>query len=112
MAGLTALTVAGLCITVVGIPMALRQAARWSLSAQMVLLEGRTAPESLFASDRLVEGASEPMGCDQKTDNGCYWFAGRIPCIRSGKHQFAIRIVPRHSDLPHRYDTGMIHWGS
>lgn len=63
------------------------------------------------AYGRLVEGHSEAMMCDKHLDNGTYWFNGEIPCVRSGQHGYAVRVVPRHADLPHRFDTGLILWG-
>ncbi|MCA9254768.1 MAG: hypothetical protein KDA33_03990, partial [Phycisphaerales bacterium] len=63
------------------------------------------------SSDELVEGHSQIMECNQGESDGTYWFSGRIPCIRSGQHGYAIRIIPQHPDLPHRFDTGLIRWG-
>lgn len=59
---------------------------------------------------QLVEGRSEQMTCGEHLENGTYWYDGRIPCLRSGQHGYAVRVVPRHSDLTHRYDTGLIRW--
>jgi hypothetical protein len=27
------------------------------------------------------------------------------------RHGYAVRMLPRHDDLPHRYDTGLSLWG-
>ncbi len=59
---------------------------------------------------QLVEGSSELMTCGDHVENGTYWYHGHIPCLRSGQHGYAVRMVPRHSDLTHRYDTGLIRW--
>ena len=37
-------------------------------------------------------------------------FTGEIPCRRSGLCGFTIRVMPHHSDLVNRYDTGLICW--
>jgi starch phosphorylase len=58
----------------------------------------------------LVEGSSELMACDKNLENGTYSYLGRIPCLSSGQHGFAVRVVPTHPDLPHKYDTGLILW--
>lgn len=63
------------------------------------------------ASDSLVEGASDEMKVGERGENGTTWFVGKVPCIRSGQHRYAVRVVPRHPALPHRFDTGMILWG-
>lgn len=62
-------------------------------------------------SDELSEGQARKMKCDQRESDGTYWFSGHIPCIRSGRHGYAIRILPEHPDLVHRFDTGLIRWG-
>jgi starch phosphorylase len=69
------------------------------------LYHGRVDPHG-----QLVEGNAEAMTCDQTLDNGIYWFKGEIPCQRSGQQGYAVRIVPKHADLTHRYDTGLILW--
>ncbi|MCB9851942.1 MAG: alpha-glucan family phosphorylase [Phycisphaerales bacterium] len=75
-------------------------------SVAVELYHGRVDP-----GDELVEGQSQRMDCNQSESDGTYWFSGRIPCIRSGQHGYAIRIIPQHADLPHRFDTGLIRWG-
>lgn len=62
-------------------------------------------------SGKIVEGNSVEMSCDSPPQDGRYTYAGRIPCLRSGHHGYAVRVVPRHTDLPHRYDTGLLVWG-
>ena len=39
-------------------------------------------------------------------------FTGTIPCRVSGRHGFALRIVPRHPDLVEGYEPGMVLWES
>lgn len=63
------------------------------------------------AHGRLVEGSSEAMALNESLSNGSFMFQGEIPCLRSGQHGFAVRVVPKHPDLTHRYDTGLILWG-
>ncbi len=63
------------------------------------------------AYGRLVEGHSVAMECNEHLGNGSHWFGGRIPCRRSGQHGYAVRVLPRHTDLAHRFDTGLIRWG-
>lgn len=63
------------------------------------------------AYGELVEGSNEAMTCGEHLENGTYWFDGELPCLRSGQHGYAIRVLPRHPDLVHRFDTGLILWG-
>lgn len=58
----------------------------------------------------LVEGNSEPMAFEKNLENGTYWYRGKIPCLSSGQHGYAVRVVPQHADLTHKYDTGLILW--
>ncbi|MCG8403557.1 MAG: alpha-glucan family phosphorylase [Phycisphaerales bacterium] len=92
--------------------------ARVSVKARVHL--GEVKPEDVAvelyhgrvdAYGRLVEGHHEMMKCDEHLENGTYWFNGEIPCLRSGQHGYAVRVLPRHADLTHRFDTGLILWG-
>ena len=58
----------------------------------------------------LVEGNSESMTCEKNLENGTYVYHGQIPCHTSGQHGYAVRVVPQHPDLTHKYDTGLIIW--
>jgi starch phosphorylase len=43
---------------------------------------------------------------------GSSWqFQGTIPCRASGQYGFAVRVVPRHSDLGNPFEPGLICWG-
>jgi starch phosphorylase len=70
------------------------------------LYHGRIDPHG-----QLLEGSAETMNCREHIENGSFWFDGQIPCTRSGQLGYAIRVVPKHPDLVHRYDTGLICWG-
>jgi starch phosphorylase len=38
-------------------------------------------------------------------------FEGIVPCNVSGRHGFAVRVVPNHPELVDRYDQGLVAWG-
>ncbi len=59
---------------------------------------------------QLVEAMSQPMEHQETLPDETYWFHGEVTCRRSGRHGYAIRILPKHPDLVHRYDTGLILW--
>ena len=46
------------------------------------------------------------------SDNKIASFSGTISCYASGKHGFALRILPRHRDMVEPYEQGMILWES
>ena len=47
------------------------------------------------------------------TENGAsvWLFRGAIPCRRSGHYGFNVRVLPKHADLPHALETGLVTWG-
>lgn len=59
----------------------------------------------------ITEGATVAMDCEGVREDNVFLYTGRIPCARSGHHGYAVRVIPRHADLPHRHETGLIVWG-
>jgi starch phosphorylase len=60
----------------------------------------------------IAAGQAEAMACQGETStDGTYRFVGAIPCIASGQHGYAVRIVPRNPHLPTPYSAGLILWG-
>lgn len=49
----------------------------------------------------------EPEG-DKK--DGQYRFCGSLPCFASGQIGYAVRVVPKHEDLAHCFEPGLIRW--
>jgi starch phosphorylase len=44
-------------------------------------------------------------------EGGAWQFAGTIPCRTSGQHGYAVRVLPRNSDLSNPYEPGLVCWG-
>jgi len=65
----------------------------------------------LDTSGNIVGGRSEQMTVEGAIVDGRAWFKGLFACQRSGRHGFAVRVVPKHDHLAHRYDTGLVLWG-
>jgi starch phosphorylase len=38
-------------------------------------------------------------------------FRTRIPCRSSGQYGYAVRVLPKHSSLPHSFEPGLVTWG-
>ncbi|HEV3145087.1 MAG TPA: alpha-glucan family phosphorylase [Gemmataceae bacterium] len=38
-------------------------------------------------------------------------FRGRIPCRSSGQFGFCVRVLPKHHNLPHSFEPGLVTWG-
>lgn len=43
---------------------------------------------------------------------GAFWiFQGTIPCKSSGQHGYAVRVLPKNSDLASLFEPGLVCWG-
>jgi starch phosphorylase len=38
-------------------------------------------------------------------------FAGKVPCYASGQFGFSVRVLPKHANLPHLFEPGLVTWG-
>jgi starch phosphorylase len=56
----------------------------------------------------IVETGAVPMQLENVEDNKSCCFKGVVPCVSSGKMGFAIRVLPRHRDLPNPYQMGLV----
>jgi starch phosphorylase len=52
-----------------------------------------------------------PMSRDGSVDGQVWVYQGKIPCRTSGQHGFAVRVLPKHPDLPHLFEPRLICWG-
>jgi starch phosphorylase len=66
----------------------------------------------LNAEGQIVDGQAAPMLIAQSKGKGKYVFAGAIACETSGRHGYALRILPRHADLGNPFEMGLVLWGS
>ena len=66
----------------------------------------------LDAEGLIVKGQAIPMLIAQSKGNGSYVFAGAISCRTSGRHGYALRIVPSHEDFGNPFQMGLILWGA
>jgi starch phosphorylase len=60
----------------------------------------------------IVGGEALPTLIAQSKGQGTYVFAGAIGCRRSGRHGYALRILPHHQDLGHPLEMGLVLWGA
>ncbi|MFC2038058.1 alpha-glucan family phosphorylase [Chloroflexota bacterium] len=70
------------------------------------LYHGRLNAEGL-----IIEGQAIPMLIAQSKGKGKYVFAGAIPCRTSGRHGYALRILPSHEDMGDPFEMGLLLWG-
>ncbi|MHC4882528.1 MAG: alpha-glucan family phosphorylase [Planctomycetota bacterium] len=66
------------------------------------------------SSGRIKGGQIAEMTYDQDSvdPQRVATFTGTIPCRISGRHGYALRILPRHQDLVEPYESGLILWES
>ncbi|MFO0847677.1 MAG: alpha-glucan family phosphorylase [Gemmataceae bacterium] len=43
--------------------------------------------------------------------SGTVTFAGSVPCKASGQFGFSVRVLPKHGNLPHPFEPGLVTWG-
>jgi starch phosphorylase len=65
----------------------------------------------LNAEGMIFQGQAMPMLIAQSKGKGKYIFAGAITCARSGRHGFALRLVPQHQDMGNPFEMRLILWG-
>ncbi len=65
----------------------------------------------LNAEGLITKGQTIPMLIAQSKGDGSYVFAGAISCQTSGRHGYALRVVPQHEDLGNPFDMGLLLWG-
>ena len=66
----------------------------------------------LNAESLIVQGEVLSTLIAQSKGKGTYVFAGAITCRTSGRHGYALRIVPKHDDLGNPFEMGLILWGN
>ena len=66
---------------------------------------GRIGPDSAIEE----EGAVPMQYISTGDTDHLSLFRGVVPCLSGGKLGFAIRILPRHRDLPNPYQMGLVH---
>ncbi|MGL4554671.1 MAG: alpha-glucan family phosphorylase, partial [Gemmataceae bacterium] len=47
----------------------------------------------------------------EKGEAGAWQFTGAVTCKASGQQGYAVRVLPRHADLAHSFEPGLIAWG-
>jgi starch phosphorylase len=65
---------------------------------------------SLDAAGQIREGVTSKMVVAETPSDGTHLYAAMLPCRSSGRHGFAVRVLPKHQDLVHPYDSGIIAW--
>jgi starch phosphorylase len=97
----------------------MRVGAELTIVAQVNL--GSLTPDDVIV--QLIHGGLDSFGeisrphADSMTANGAahgsrWEYRGKIECRSSGQYGFAVRVLPRHADLPHPFEPGLVCWGT
>jgi glycogen phosphorylase len=52
-----------------------------------------------------------PLSASGTAENGRVLFTGTVPCIASGQFGFGVRVLPKHANLNHSFEPGLVTWG-
>jgi starch phosphorylase len=55
--------------------------------------------------------AATPMATNAQRVGTSWLFKGTIPCRLSGHYGYAVRVLPRHTDLANPFEPGLVVWG-
>ena len=59
---------------------------------------------------QIIDGRAIAMTQVKPNGSESYLFSGAVPCERSGQYGYAIRILPRHSDISNIFEMHLIRW--
>ena len=66
---------------------------------------------SLDSQGILQHGTAITMEDQGSAEDGTYCYTGAIPCRTSGRHGYAVRILPHHPQMVGKHLPGLICWG-
>jgi glycogen phosphorylase len=64
----------------------------------------------LSADNVIEDGSIEPVTTVKNKGNNLYRFSGSILCRTSGRYGYTVRVLPKHENLTHAHETGLIVW--
>jgi starch phosphorylase len=64
----------------------------------------------LRGNQTLTDGASLSLSPVADLGGGKHRFEGRIPAREAGEHAFAVRVLPHHGGLPHKFAARLLAW--
>jgi len=59
----------------------------------------------------IPEPATIAMSHNGSHQGSSWMYEGTIPCLSSGQHGFAVRVLPHHADLANPFEPGLVCWG-
>jgi starch phosphorylase len=65
----------------------------------------------LDSMGEIADPHSIPLHLDGSRNGSTANFTGSVACRASGQFGFAVRVVPKHPNLPHSFEPGLVVWG-
>ena len=65
----------------------------------------------LDAMGEIADPRATPLSPDSARNGSTVLFTGSVPCRASGQFGFTVRVLPRHPNLPHSFEPGLVTWG-
>ncbi|MCW8131820.1 MAG: alpha-glucan family phosphorylase [Planctomycetota bacterium] len=68
---------------------------------------------SLNDQNSIQEGRAVSLSRDEgwHGEGGFHMYRGKVPCTGTGRFGFAVRVLPKHENLPNPFIPGLITWG-
>jgi starch phosphorylase len=65
----------------------------------------------LDAMGEIADPRATPLRPDGVHNGSVVLYSGSLPCRASGQFGFTVRVLPRHPNLPHLFEPGLVTWG-
>lgn len=65
----------------------------------------------LDALGEIADPRATALQADGQRNGSSVLFTGSVPCRASGQFGFSIRVVPKHPNLAHSFEPGLVTWG-
>lgn len=65
----------------------------------------------LDAMGEIADPSATPLSPDGQRNGSSVLFGGSVPCRASGQFGFTVRVLPKHPNLPHLFEPGLVTWG-
>jgi starch phosphorylase len=65
----------------------------------------------LDAMGEIADPRATPLRADPSRNGSMVLFTGSVPCRSSGQFGFTVRVLPKHPNLAHSFEPGLVTWG-
>ncbi len=65
----------------------------------------------LDSMGEFADPRATPLHADTERNGSTVLFTGSVPCRASGQFGFTVRVLPKHPNLAHSFEPGLVTWG-